>query len=234
MSTPFLTPQPSMKPSETIDSPFLRAKQEWDLRMGSSIIQARNWRFAFVLAMVCSGLLGALNILQLSKANVIPVLVGLDKETGEPTVVGPAPSKQYKPGPLETKYFLSQFIRFVRSVPTDSVVIKQNWLRAYSFLRKDAASLLNEMTNKDEESPLKKIGKIIVSIQPISVVQIPDTDSFQVRWKETTYSSTGNKIEDYTMLGTFLIEIDPPKDEQTLKENPLGLFIKNFQWNREL
>jgi type IV secretory pathway TrbF-like protein len=36
------------------------------------------------------------------------------------------------------------------------------------------------------------------------------------------------------MLATFIIEIDPPKDEQTLQENPLGLFIKSFQWNREL
>jgi type IV secretory pathway TrbF-like protein len=114
------------------------------------------------------------------------------------------------------------------------VVIKQNWLKAYMFLRPEAAGLLNEITQKDTSSPLSKLGKVLVSVQPLSIVQIPETDSYQLRWKETVFATHGTKLEEYTMLATFIIEIDPPKDEQTLQENPLGLFIKSFQWNREL
>ena len=113
-------------------------------------------------------------------------------------------------------------------------MIKKNWLRAYAFLRKDAAGLLNELTNNELTSPLKQIGKQVVSIQPLSVVKIPETESYQVRWSETVYSAQGRKLDNYTMLGTFVLEFELPKNKQQINENPIGLFIKNFQWNREL
>jgi type IV secretion system protein VirB5 len=234
MKSPYLTSPTSYKPSKNGETPYLAAQQEWDNRIGSVVSQARNWRYAFFsVAALLFGTIAALIILA-NQQQVIPVVVALDKDSGEPTVVGPVDQKKYQPGPLEIKYFLSQFVRHVRSIPLDQVLIKQNWLRAYSFLRKDAAGLLNEMTQKDPNSPLKKIGKVLVTTQPISVLQIPDTDSYQMRWKETVYSSQGSKLEEYTMLATFIVELDPPKDSNTLQENPLGLFIKNFQWNREI
>jgi type IV secretion system protein VirB5 len=173
-------------------------------------------------------------VLLISQKRVVPIIVGLDKQTGEATVVGPADQSSKQPGPLEVKYFLAQFIRSVRSVSLDQVVIKQNWLRAYSYLRPEAAGLLNELTQKDSNSPLNKIGKVLVTVQPLSILQIPETSSYQLRWKETVFATHGTKLEEYTMLATFILEIDPPKDEQTLQENPLGIFIKSFQWNREL
>ena len=152
--------------------------------MGAAVVHAKNWRIAFFLNTIFSLVLASVLLFQMSQNKVVPILVGIDKERGEPTVIGPAETNQYKLGPLEIKYFLSQFIRFVRAGPTDQVVIKQNWLRSYTLLRKDAAGLLNEITNKEADSPLKKIGHVIVSVQPLSVVQIPDTQSYQVRWKE--------------------------------------------------
>ena len=234
MSNPLLSAPVPLRPKGIPETPFLRARQEWDTRMGDAVVRAKNWRLAFFSQAVFSALLLAAVIVQINKRQVIPILVGLDRERGEPTVLGPVDESKYQPGPLEVKYFLSQFIRFVRSVPSDSVVIKQNWLRAYSFLRKDAAGMLNELTNNNLDSPLKKIGKVVVSVQPLSVVQIPEANSYQVRWQETVYSAQGMKADEYTMLGTFVLEFEPPGDEQTIQENPLGLFIKSFQWNREL
>ena len=227
------TPQ-SIKPRVAPETPYLKAKQEWDFRIGTSAVQAKNWRIACISSLLLSGLLTGVIFFQASQSKVIPVVVGLDKDTGEAKTLGVVTKDAYSPGPLEIKYFLSEFVRYVRAVPLDEVVIKQNWLKAYSFMRTDASGLLNEMTEKDEESPLKQIGKIIVSVQPISVVQIPETSSYQVRWKETQYSTQGQKIKEYTMQGTFLTELSPPKNEEAIAENPLGLYIKSFQWNREL
>lgn len=215
-------------------SPYLKAKEEWDSRIGASVVQAKNWRIACIGSLFLSSLLTSVIFFQISQSKVIPVVVGLDKETGEARTLGAISKDPYKPGSLEIKYFLSEFVRYVRAVPLDQVVIKQNWLKAYSFMRSDASGLLNEMTEKDEDSPLKKIGKLAISVKPISVVQIPETSSYQVRWKETQYSPQGQKLEEYTMQGTFLIEVSPPKDEDSISENPLGLYIKSFQWNREL
>lgn len=233
MKNEFLASPKSYKPQAEPNTPYDRGFAEWTDRYGTQSNQIKNWRIATFLSIVMAICVSLIAYEEVHKSKIVPVFVGIDKERGEPMVLGPETS-QYKPGPLEIKYFISQFIRFVRSVPTDAVLIKQNWLRAYAFLKNDAAGLLNEMTNKDADSPLKKIGHVIVSIQPITVVQIPDTDSYQVRWKETEYSSSGMKNQEYTMLATFVLEIDPPKDEQTLQENPLGIYIKSFQWNREL
>ena len=230
----FLKPPVSMKPSTVPETPFMRAKQEWDHRMGATVVQAKNWRLAFFSLALLTLVLSLSLLAQVRQAKVIPVLVGIERERGEPVVLGAAAEKQYQLGALEIKYFLSQFIRYVRSIPLDPVVVKQNWLKAYAYLRRDAAGLLNEMTNSEAQSPLKQIGKVVVSVQPLSVVQVPETNSYQLRWRETAYSSSGQKLDEYTMLGTFLIEIDPPQDEKTLQENPLGIFIRSFQWNREL
>ena len=234
MKSPIVSNPISFKPSSSAETAYRAARQEWDLRVGNSTIQAKNWRFAFLLTASLL-LLTSLTVLTLVKQQkVIPVIVGIDQTSGEPSIIGSVEEHKYQPGPLEIKYFLSQFVRYVRSVPLDQVVIRQNWLHAYAYLRKEAAGLLNEITQKDANSPLNKIGKVLVTIEPLSVVQIPDTNSYQMRWKETTYTNHGTKLEEYTMLATFIVEIEPPKDEQTLQANPLGLFIKNFQWNREL
>lgn len=234
MKSPFLAQPTSFKPHIATETPFRQARQVWDERLGTASAQAKNWRLAFfslfgLTALICTGL-----VILISQKRIMPILVGLDKQTGEATVVGPADQSLKQPGPLEVKYFLTQFIRYVRSVSLDQVVIKQNWLRAYSYLRPEAAGLLNELTQKDTNSPLSKIGKVLVTVQPLSIIQIPETDSYQLRWKEAVFATHGTKLEEYTMVATFILEIDPPKDEQTLQENPLGIFIKSFQWNREL
>ncbi len=234
MKNPFLSQPTSFKPAAAGETPFRQAQQAWDLRLGTSAAQAKNWRLAFFTLSALAVLLGAALLVVISQQRIVPILVGLDKETGEATVMGPAESHTKQPGPLEVKYFLAQFIRFVRTVSLDQIVIKQNWLRAYSFLRPEAAGLLNELTQSDSNNPLNKIGKVLVTVQPLSILQVPETNSYQLRWRETVFATHGSKIEEYTMLATFILEIDPPKDEQMLQENPLGIFIKGFQWNREL
>jgi type IV secretion system protein VirB5 len=234
MKNPFLAQPISFKPDSPVTTPFRSAQQVWDARLGTATSQARNWRMAFFCTCALLVLMGLSLISLINQQRVIPVMVGLDKQTGEPTIIGSVEEHNYQPGPMEVKFFLAQFIRYVRAVSLDPVVIKQNWLRAYSLLRPEAAGLLNELTQKDPNSPLAKIGKVLVSVQPLSILQIPETNSYQLRWKETVFASHGTKLEEYTMLATFIIEFAPPSNEQTLQDNPLGIFIKSFQWNREL
>ena len=233
-ATAFKGPLTDYKPAAAPITPFMAARQEWDNRIGNAVVQAANWRRSSMALIALSSLLIVALVLQAQQQKVIPVVVGLDKKTGEPMVVGRADGEAFTPGDLEVKYFLSNFIRLVRSVPLDPIVIKQNWIRSYAFLTRESAKFLDESTQNDPNSPLKQIGQQTVTIQPLSVVQNPGTSSYQVRWQETTYSKAGYKVDEYTMAGTFIIEIKPPESEQQISENPLGIFIKNYQWNREL
>lgn len=224
----------SYRPDGPPESPYLRARQEWDERMGSAVSQAKNWRLAFVLiSLLCVGLVGA-NIIQLNARQVIPMVIAVGAQTGEATVLGRAGATAYQPGEPQIKYFILQFIKYVRTVPVDPVVVKSNWLNAYKFLRREAAQTLNAMTNSDEDGPLKRIGLETVTIQPRSVLAVPESKSYQVRWTETVYDSNGQAKETYSMTGLFTIEIEEPSTEEAVLVNPLGIFIKSFQWNRDL
>lgn len=224
---------PNNYANDQAETPFLRAKQEWDNRFGSLIKQARNWRVAYFLSALLSIALCAGLVLVSNQRRIIPVYVGIDRDKGEARYLGAVESKPFIPSENETKFFLSELIRLTRSVPSDQVVLKQQWLRAYKFLRKPAANVLNDEA-KRPSSPLNKLGESFVTVQPLSIVKVPDSASYQVRWQETVYKKGGQKLDDYSMLGTFEVEFSPPDDEDTLKENPLGMFVKTFNWNREL
>ena len=197
-------------------------------------MQAKNWRLAFMLSALLSLGLFILNLYQVTQQKVVPFIVGVNEQTGEPKIFGKVDQRPYEPREEEIKYFLSQFVQYVRAVPSDPVVIKKNWLLAYQFLRPQASTLLNNITNADPNSPLKRIGQETATAALISVTRVAGSESFQVRWKEARFTKNGAPIEDYTMTGVFTFEIDTPKDEEALFANPLGLFITNFQWNREL
>jgi type IV secretory pathway TrbF-like protein len=59
-------------------------------------------------------------------------------------------------------------------------------------------------------------------------------DTYQVRWEETTYSKEGVSTGAKVMTGAFTLEIVPPTDEKQLRVNPLGLFIRQFSWSKDV
>lgn len=234
MKIEFTAPPATYKPEAPPMTPFLRARQEWDDRIGTTVVQAKNWRVAFFMSSATALLLFSLLAYQSTQRRIIPVIVGLDRERGEAVFMGRTSTQMYQPQLQEIKFFLTHFITLVRAVPSDPVLIKQNWLNAYQFLRPKAANALNDIANKDPKSPLKRIGEETLTLQALSVTQVAGGTSYQVRWEENAYNSHGMATEHYIMNGVFTIEVNLPDDEKVLAVNPLGIFITNFQWNREL
>ncbi len=223
----------SMKPQAGPATPYLRARQEWDDRLGGLYQQSCMWRGAtFVSSSAAAVLAGALFIM-VNKASVVPVIVGLDRERGEPVVIGPAAPGQFRPGPTEVRYFLTQLVNNVRGVPLDPVVMRKSWEHAYAYLTSDAATLMGEWARKPE-SNVSQIGKRTVTVQPIAITQVANSESYQARWQETVYDNGGRVLDEYTMTGLFTVVRKDPTGEEVLWMNPLGLYVSNFQWSREL
>jgi len=163
-----------------------------------------------------------------------PLVIEVDKMTGAANVVGRINAQSYEPQKIEIQYFLGHFIKLVRPVPIDGVVLKQNWSNAKYFLRQTANTELEESARSDGHHTPEKLGTEAISVELIGISFVAGSDSYQVRWKETVYGVDGVIKESYTMLGVFTIEIDPPKDEQTVLYNPLGIYIKHLQWSKEV
>ena len=211
-------------------TPYQQAQEEWDNRIGAARVQAKNWRImALCLVGICAILAAGL-IYQSSKSTVVPYVVQVNSE-GLVQAAGPAARVKYTPSKAVLQYFLSQFVTYVRSVPLDAVVAKERWLSAYGYLRQSAANTLNEIAQK--EQPLQKVGQETVAVQIKSVVPL-SAETFQVRWEESSFNQEGIFIGSRNMAGLFTVEVSPPTDENMLKVNPLGLYIKHFSWSQEV
>lgn len=234
MTVELLKPPTKYRVQGQPESAYLRAAQEWDDRLGKSTVQAKNWRLAF-FSSICVGVaLACANLYQVTTRKIVPYVITVNEETGAPKVIGELGVSEYQPQLKEIRYFLVQLVRYLRAVPADPVVVKQNWLTAYQFLTAQAANALNSRMAEEENGPLKRLGEKTVTVQPISASPIGQSQSYQLRWTEEVFDRHGSRLEVYNMSGIFVVEVNPPREESVLSNNPLGIYVKDFQWSREL
>ena len=210
------------------ETPYRRAGQLWDERIGSARAQARNWRLmAFGGLALTMGLSGAL-VWQSLQSRVVPYVVEVDS-LGHAQAVSPAAS-EYRPTDPQVAWFLARFVTDIRGRSLDAVLMRENWLQAYDFASKRGAIFLGEYART--ANPFADVGDKTVSVQVTSVVRASAT-SFQVKWSERAYergSLTGTSR--WTAIVTVLLK--PPRDADTLRGNPLGLYVDAIDWSREL
>ena len=213
------TPEPA--------TPYQRAGQLWDERIGSARLQAKNWRLmAFGCLTLSVGLATGL-IWQSMQSRVTPYVVEVDK-LGEVQAVAPA-IQSYQPTDAQIAWYLAHFITDVRSLPMDPVLVRNDWLEAYAFVTGHAAVFLNGYAQAND--PFKAIGDRSVSVDVTSVVRASDT-SFQVKWTEQTYQEGSlASTENWTAILTTTVE--PPETAEILRKNPLGLYITGIAWSQD-
>jgi len=159
---------------------------------------------------------------------VTPYVIEL-KSSGEVRGVK-ATLASYEPSDAQIAYQLAEFIRNVRSVSIDPIIVRENWLRAYDFTTDKAALTLNEYARTND--PFTDVGRRSVSVDIASVVRSSE-DSFELRWKETSYLS-GAVQSQKTYTAVLAMIIDQPRDEATLHRNPLGIYVHGINWSKDL
>ena len=214
------TPQP--------ETPYQKAAQVWDERIGSVRVQAKNWRLmAFGSLILSVGFASAL-VWQSARGTVVPWVVQVDK-LGQAQAVAPA-TADYKPTDPQVAWHLARFIEQVRSIPADPIIVRQNWLRAYDWTTDRGAAALNEYARAND--PFTKVGKQQIAVEVSSVIRA-SADSFRVAWTERHYENGQlSTTERWTAILT--IAIQPPRDAERLKANPLGIYVNAVNWSREM
>lgn len=209
-------------------TPYQRAAQAWDDRIGSARVQARNWRLMAISLAGLSLLLGGGLVWRSTQSFVTPYVIELSAE-GAVRAVGPADGA-YSPSDAQIAYYLAEFIRNTRGVSIDPVIVRQNWLAAYAYATDKGAATLNEWAR--ENDPFAEIGQRSVAVNVTSIVRASD-DSFTVRWRETAYRG-GAEVSRATWTATLSIITDTPRDAETLHRNPLGLYVHGINWSKDL
>ncbi len=214
------TPQPV--------TPYQRAAQVWDDRIGSARVQAKNWRIAALGSLALSFVLAGGLVWRSTQSFVTPYVVELTSD-GAVRAVSPA-VEAYEPTDAQIAFHLAGFIRNTRGVSIDPVVVRQNWLVAYDYATDRAAMTLNDYAR--EHDPFAEVGSRSVAVEVTSVVR-SSGDSFTVRWREIAYRN-GAEISRETWTATLSVVLDPPRDADTLHRNPLGLYVHGINWSKDL
>lgn len=209
-------------------TPYQRAGQLWDERIGSARAQARNWRLmAFGCLALASGLSGGL-VWQSLQSRVTPYVIEVDR-LGEARAITEAEAG-YHPTDPQVAWHLSKFIANVRGRSLDPVLVRQNWLEAYDFTTKRGGQFLGDYARG--ANPFAAIGERTVSVQVTSVVRASDR-SFQVKWTETAYER-GAEAGTSRWTAILTVMIRAPVNADTLRKNPLGVYVDAVDWSREL
>ena len=214
------TPQP--------ETPYQRAGQVWDERIGSARVQAKNWRLAFFGALALSGGLAGGLVWQSARGTITPWVVEIDK-LGQAQAVAPA-SADYQPADPQIAYHLARFIEDVRGLPADPIILRQQWLRAYDFTTDRGAIALNEYARTND--PFANLGKTQISVEVSSVIRA-SPDSFRVAWIQRRYENASlSSTERWTAILSIVLQT--PHDADRLRKNPLGVYVNSINWSKEL
>jgi type IV secretory pathway TrbF-like protein/sugar phosphate permease len=205
-----------------------RAVEVWEERLKVANTQVESWRWAALGSITITFLLVLTLITRASQSAVLPYIISVE-HLG--MARGASPVKQsYQPSDVLISYFISQFIEDVRSLSTDPVVIYAKWRHAYHYLTDRGARTLNNYAAKTD--PFSKIGIRTTVVDVNSVARI-SPNSFKIQWKETTYEKRElPRTEQYT--GAITIVFKDSDVPETVRENPLGLYIHGLNWSQDL
>lgn len=209
-------------------TPYQKAAQVWDERIGSARVQAMNWRLMALGGLALSTGLSAGLVWQSMQSRVVPFVVEVDR-LGEPRALQPA-DRDYRPTDPQIAWHLARFITDVRTIALDPVLMRQNWLSAYDFVTPRGARFLGDYARSAD--PFGEVGTRTVSVQVTSVVRASDR-SFQVEWTESDYER-GNPAGTSHWTAMISVVVRPPPSAEVLRKNPLGLYVDAIDWSQEL
>lgn len=221
--------RPSVRYSKTPEpvTPYQKAAQVWDERIGSARVQARNWRLMAFGSLLLSGGLSAALVWQSTQGTVTPYVVEVDR-LGAAQAVTPA-TADFRPTDPQIAYHLSRFIENVRQIPADPIVLRQNWLHAYDFTTDKGALALNDYARVND--PFAKVGDTQISVEVSSVIRASES-SFRIAWIERRYAN-GQLAATERWTAILTIVLQQPRDAERLRKNPLGIFVNAINWSRE-
>lgn len=220
---PFFRPKRPLSASPEA-TPYQRAGQVWDERMGLTLAHARNWRRVAFANLALAGFLGAGWFIQSRQAVVKPFVVEVASwgQTERITAI----DGRYEPTQAQVGYALAEWIRDVRGKSIDPVVIRQDWLKAYDLVSPRAAEFLNAWAQTHD--PFAEAGQEAVMVEVLNVVR-RTARTYDLQWRETRFAG-GQRAGQSRWRALITIALQPPKTEAELMKNPLGIRIEDVSW----
>jgi len=219
------------------DNPYLNARLAYHDYTRGILNDLRLWQciglISFMITLAAVG--GAIHIASQSK--FVPYIVEVDK-LGQSVAVSPA-SEAAPADPRVIHASLAAFISSARLVTPDIALQRKAIFSLYAMMKAGdpATAKMTTWLNGDEaNNPFRRAAKETVETEIISVIpQSPDT--WQVEWNEKVFDRQGAPIQaPYRMKALITVAVNAPTaatPEDKIRQNPLGIYVKDFSWSKE-
>ena len=213
------------------DNPYLAARQEWNERYGSYVRAAHAWRIVGVTGMVMAVIGFSYALFQSTQVKLVPYIVEVDK-LGTAASIGFPQQIEYA-DPRVVRATLGSFVSNFRSVTPDAVVQKQYIDRTYALLRTSDPATEKVNSWFRTNSPFDKARNATISIEVNNVVAL-SPQSWQLDWTEFERDRKGKETGVRRFRGIATVTLTAPQDEAIIRLNPIGLYLRDFDWTAQL
>lgn len=230
------TKKPKKKAEHQEVNPYLTARRSWNEHVGSVVSSRQTWQVVGILSLLIA-LAAVGGVIHIgSQSKFIPYVVEVDK-LGQSQAAGVVTSSSAA-DPRVIRATVSKFIEDARLVSPDVALQRKAVFSVYSHLSpNDPATIkMNEWLNGNADaSPFKRAANEMVTTDITTVLpQTPTT--WQVDWIETTRDRNGVvKGQPATwraLITVYNAETSTQTTEEQMRDNPLGIFVRDFSWSR--
>lgn len=231
-------PERRRRAEDNLPNPYLNYRRRWNDHTGSILSQRNMWMLFCITSMLITlaAVGGMIHIGSQSK--FLPYIVEVDK-LGQSVAANPAQQITNVDNRV-LQATAAEFISNARLVTPD-VQLQRNAifkLYAHMITGDPASAKMNEHINgTPEQNPFQRAAKETVSVEILSVLQ-QTGQSWQVDWIETVRDRKGQLAsEPFRMRALVNITSIPPTSETTekqIRQNPLGVYVVDFNWSRTL
>jgi type IV secretory pathway TrbF-like protein len=213
------------------ENPYLAARQEWNERYGSYVRAAAGWRIVGIMGMSMAVIGFSYALFQSTQVKLVPYIVEVDK-LGTSATAG-FPQQIEHADARVVRASLGSFVSNFRSVTPDAVVQKQYIDRTYALLRTSdpATEKINAWFRSS--SPFDKAKNATVAIEVNNIVAL-SPQSFQIDWTEFERDRKGKETAIRRFRGIATVTLTAPQDEGVIRLNPIGLYLRDFDWTAQL
>jgi type IV secretory pathway TrbF-like protein len=160
----------------------------------------------------------------------VPYVVEVDS-LGAALAIKPAENGTHPSDDRIVRYQLAAFVRGARQVIADRIAMKKGLEQVYAYARGPARAYLDEHYRTNNPFEVAKTYTVVPSVT--SLLRVSDR-SWQVRWTEEQRGIDGLPLGRAHWEGILTVDIVPPTTEDGVQVNPLGLYVTDLRWTKQL
>jgi type IV secretion system protein TrbF len=211
-------------------NPYIEARREWNDRYLELVRERRLWQIVAGVELVVLLIVGIGFVWLSVQHKIVPYVVEVDS-LGAALAIRPAEPGGRSADERIVRYQLAAFVRGARQVMTDRIAMKKELERVDAYARGPARTVLDDYYHANNPFEIAKTYVVVPAVT--SLLRLSPT-SWQMRWTEEQRELDGLPLGKSQWEGVVTTEIAPPTSEDEILVNPLGLYVTDLRWTKQL